>query len=79
MLYNTLLDSLEDVLRSFGEDYQTYDESTKKIVAANIKITETIKAVLDTPLIDTKGNITKECENLLSKRQAVIREAEKLL
>ena len=76
MIYNDLLDKFENVVKSCGEDYKTYDENSKKIVVANVKITETIKRVLDTSIIDDKGNITEECDKLLDTRQAVIENSE---
>ncbi|OCR03733.1 hypothetical protein BA920_07870 [Helicobacter pullorum] len=79
MTYNTLLDSLEDTLQASGEDYKTYSKDAKMVVAANIKITETIKAVLDTSIINKKGTITKECENLLANKQTMLEDAAQLL
>ena len=76
MIYNDLLDKFENVVKSCGEDYKTYDENSKKIVVANVKITETIKRVLDTSIIDDKGNITEECDKLLDTRQAMIENSE---
>ena len=64
-LYSEAIDKLEEVVNEFGSDYSSYSEDAKKVVASNIKLTQTIKAILDTPILTDNGSISEESTRLL--------------
>lgn len=64
-LYSEAIDNLENVINQYGIDYSSYDEESKKVVASNIKLTQTIKSILDTPILTDNGSISEESEKLL--------------
>ena len=64
-LYSEAIDNLEEVINEFGTDYGSYSEDAKKVVASNIKLTQTIKAILDTPILTDDGSISEESTKLL--------------
>lgn len=64
-LYSKAIDNLEEVIDEFGTDYSSYSEDAKKVVASNIKLTQTIKAILDTPILTDNGSISEESTRLL--------------
>lgn len=65
LLYSEAIDNLEKVINEFGTDYSSYSEEAKKVVASNIKLTQTIKAILDTPILTDNGSISEESTKLL--------------
>lgn len=65
LLYSEAIDNLEKVINEFGTDYTSYSEEAKKVVASNIKLTQTIKAILDTPILTDNGSISEESTKLL--------------
>ncbi|OEJ14664.1 hypothetical protein BFL38_07420 [Brachyspira hampsonii] len=64
-LYSEAIDNLEEVINQQGIDYSSYTEEAKKVVASNIKLTQTIKAILDTPILTDDGSISEESTKLL--------------
>ena len=55
-----LLDSLESIIRKEGTDYSRYKAVSKQTVAALLSTMKAIKAILDTPILDKKGALTKQ-------------------
>lgn len=68
-LYSDAIDNLEEVINQYGTDYSSYSEEAKKVVASNIKLTQTIKAILDTPILTDNGSVSKESTKLLETCQ----------
>lgn len=76
MFYNLLarLDSyflpliykLEDIFSREGEDYRNYTSESKQTIASCASIAVSIKSVLDTPILNDEGLLTKESEETLS-------------
>ncbi|ASJ22269.1 hypothetical protein [Brachyspira hampsonii] len=64
-LYSEAIDNLEEVINQQGTNYSSYSEEAKKVVASNIKLTQTIKAILDTPILTDNGSISEESTKLL--------------
>ncbi|OON99003.1 MAG: hypothetical protein ATN35_02645 [Epulopiscium sp. Nele67-Bin004] len=54
-------------LTSFETDWKLYDKDEKDLVFAIVKLAQIIKAILDTPILDEAGKLTKESEQVLSK------------
>ncbi|NOL49260.1 hypothetical protein [Pelistega europaea] len=66
------LKALQKVFETQGYDYATYDEEAKKTVMKNIKITQVMKVIIDTPILDEEGNLLGDAEsNVLQITQYV--------
>lgn len=50
-----------------GYDYSQYSLDSKKAIAAAASLAVSIKAVLDTPILNDDGNLTDESKNLREK------------
>lgn len=82
MFYNLLakLDALflpaifkmEDILRNEGLDYRYYRPESKKAIASCASIAQTIKAVLDTPILYDDGTLTDESEQKANETLEII-------
>ena len=77
MFYNLLahLDSnflkqvwlMEDIVAEQGTDYRQYKPESKKAIAAAASTACSIKAVLDTPILDEDGKITAQSDEVSAK------------
>ena len=56
---------MEDIIQSEGTDYSLLSDASKKSIASAASVAGTIKAVLDTPLLNEEGNMTEESETAL--------------
>lgn len=65
ILFLQLIDNLEDVITNEGTDYGKYTDDAKQSVAATVSMASSIKAVLDTSILDDEGNITVESEEVV--------------
>lgn len=59
------LTKFDEVIKAEGNDYAKYSADGKKNVCAVLSTAQAIKAILDTPLLDEKGSLTKESEDIL--------------
>ena len=59
------LDTFENIIASEGCDFKKYKDASKKHVAALLATAQAVKAILDTALLDEKGALTKESEDVL--------------
>ncbi|MBR5969600.1 MAG: hypothetical protein IK016_04555 [Lachnospiraceae bacterium] len=59
MMY-PLLNDLEDVIASEGEDYRDYSADAKKTVMRAASLAVSIKSVLDTPILSEDGSLTED-------------------
>ena len=64
-----LLDSLESIIRKEGTDYSRYKAVSKQTVAALLSTMKAIKAILDTPILDKKGALTKQSAAVINAVQ----------
>lgn len=60
------------IIETSGTDFSKYSDSEKQIVAKAMSVAAAIKAVLDTPILDSEGNLTDESEKLSQKLQKEI-------
>ena len=65
-LFQKLRD-LENVIQNEGADYRKYSDNAKKQVAVCVATVQALKAVLDTPMLTKKGDLTDESEHILSE------------
>lgn len=63
--FSEAIDNLKKVINEYGVDYSLYNDDSKKVVGANIKLAETTKAILDTPILTDKGSISEESTKLI--------------
>lgn len=64
-MFSEAIYNLEKVINDCGVDYSSYNEEAKKIVASNIKLAETTKSILDTPILTDNGSISEESNKLI--------------
>lgn len=55
---------MQDIVENEGVDYRTYTLDSKKTIAAAVSTACTIKAVLDTPILTTEGELTEASANV---------------
>ena len=58
---------MEDIIKNEGDDYRTYSEESKRVIASCASVAISIKAVLDTPMLTDDGLLTVESEEILEK------------
>ncbi len=58
---------MEDIIEKEGVDYSLFSEDSKKAIASAASIAGTIKAVLDTPILNEIGELTDESGTVLSE------------
>lgn len=61
-----VLDSLESTIMSSGIDYSLYDISQKRQVYLVVQFAQTLKLVLETPLLTKEGGIDNQCFKALA-------------
>lgn len=71
-LFQPMIDSLNQVIKTSGTDYQAFSTEEKGIVAANLSLAKAIKAVLDTPILTEEGTLTDESSRIVAPVQRVI-------
>ena len=59
--------TLANIVREEGMNYKKYSLDSKKKIAALLTTMKVIKALLDTPLLNEKGALTAESEEVLLK------------
>ncbi len=64
-----LIYQMEDILHAEGDDYRAYSSDSKKVIASAASIAGSIKAVLDTPLLNEAGELTSESAEIAEKVQ----------
>lgn len=63
-LFSALLEQMEAVIDHEGTDYSRYSDDAKKTIAAVLSHAQSIKAILDTPILDVEGKLTAESEKV---------------
>lgn len=62
-----LIQQMKKIVDLEGYDYSQYSLDSKKAIAAAASLAVSIKAVLDTPILNDDGNLTDESKNLREK------------
>ncbi len=57
---------MEEIIEKEGIDYSLYSVEDKKTIASAASMAGTIKAVLDTPILNEEGDLTEESGNTLN-------------
>lgn len=61
-IFDPMVYEMSRIIESKGTDFRTFSEDERKCVASAMSLAGAIKAVLDTPILDNDGNMTKESE-----------------
>ena len=67
-----LIYRMEDIVKTEGDDYRQFQPESKKIIASCAAAAVSVKAVLDTPILNDDGLLTEESETTLISTQSVI-------
>lgn len=54
--------ALKDVIDTHGEDYRVFHPESREAVFRSVKFAQLIKAMIDTPILDTDGNLVLATE-----------------
>lgn len=57
---------MEDIIQAEGTDYSLFSDDSRKSIASAASVAGTIKAVLDTPILNEEGNLTEESAETLN-------------
>ncbi|AQZ99307.1 hypothetical protein B5M06_14665 [Comamonas kerstersii] len=49
--------SLDDVIDTYGEDFEAFTQDSREVVFKTVKYAQLIKAMIDTPILDTDGKL----------------------
>jgi len=64
-LFNPLLDKMETAINEHKADYSSFSQDEKKVVAGALSLAGSIKAVIDTPILNKDGQLTKESAQII--------------
>lgn len=62
---NPLLDGLKAIIREEGTNWKSLSEESRKQIAVLAALAKSTKTLLDTPILDTNGNLTRESGEIL--------------
>lgn len=63
---------MEDIVKNEGEDYRMYKPESKKIIMAAASTACSLKAVLDTPILTSEGELTEESKEIEQRIEKMI-------
>lgn len=63
------VEDLKKLIRIKGTDFRQYEETEKLVVMRNVKIIEVMRALIETPILDEKGNLLGDVDSNLVKLQ----------
>lgn len=65
-IFEPLVFDMSKIIKEKGSDYRNFSEDEKKVVAEAMSLAGAIKAILDTPILDEQGNLTKESGKIIA-------------
>lgn len=63
-VFEPLTYEMSQIIERKGTDFRNFDEEERKIVGEAMAMASSIKAILDTPILDEKGNLTQKSEEI---------------
>lgn len=63
-LFEPLVYEMKQIISERGTDYRIFSSEEKAVIAEAMTLAGTIKSVLDTPILDKEGNLTRESEKM---------------
>lgn len=68
-IFDPLVYEMTQIIEQKGTDFRTFSDDEKKCIASAMSLAGAIKAVLDTPILDESGNLTKESGVIIENTQ----------
>lgn len=68
-VFDPLIYDMSKIIKSKGTDFRTFSEDERKCVASAMSLAGAVKAILDTPILDSDGNLTKESGTAIKEVQ----------
>lgn len=65
-IFEPLVFDMSKIIKEKGSDYRNFSGDEKKVVAEAMSLAGAIKAILDTPILDEQGNLTKESGKIIA-------------
>lgn len=63
-VFEPLIFEMKEIIENKGTNFQTFDDSEKKVVAEAMAMAGAIKTLLDTPILSEEGTLTEESEQI---------------
>ncbi len=73
-IFDPMVYKMSEIIDARGTDFRLFSDEEKKVVASAMSLAGAIKAVLDTPILDEAGNLTKESGMVIENTQKKIEE-----
>lgn len=64
-VFEPLVYEMTQIIKTKGNDFRTFSDDEKKVVAEAMAMAAAIKAILDTPILDDAGNLTNESDKMV--------------
>lgn len=71
-IFDSLVYRMTEIIKERGTDFRNFTDEEKKIFASAMSLAGAIKTVLDTPILDDDGNLTKESGLVIESTQKKI-------
>lgn len=71
-VFDPMIYQMTEIIKERGTDFRNFTEDERKVVASAMSLAGAIKAVLDTPILDEDGNLTKESGLVIESTQKKI-------
>lgn len=68
-VFDPLIYEMIQIIENKGTDFRKFSDDERKCIASAMSLAGAIKAVLDTPILDNDGNLTKESEVIIESTQ----------
>lgn len=75
-IFEPLVFDMSKIIKEKGSDYRNFSEDEKKVVAEAMSLAGAIKAILDTPILDEQGNLTKESGKIIAATRRQLEQKE---
>lgn len=73
-VFEPLIYEMTQIIENRGTDYRVYSDNEKKVIAEAMAMAGAIKAILDTPILDDEGNLTRESDKIVEITRKKLRE-----
>lgn len=68
-VFDPLIYEMIQIIENKGTDFRKFSDDERKCIASAMSLAGAIKAVLDTPILDSDGNLTKESGSIIETTQ----------
>lgn len=73
-VFDPLVYDMTQIIKEKGTDFRTFSDDERKCIASAMALAGAIKSVLDTPILDEKGNLTEESGVIIEDTQKKVEE-----